>query len=494
MLNVPLSRIIPNTWQTRRSEPPTEYIEELALDIARNGLLQNPVGRLVDGDGRPVSVSWPENIVAMKLLESDGPTVQLAFGHNRLSAFHWLSVNLPEPGSPIQWFPDKFAAMPVDIRIIDDQAMAIIAWSENERRRDHSPWERALALQKRIEDFSWTHGQAAEHLGLSRSSVTNILRLFKLPEDVQAFLQAGEITERQAYALLALFDLPHPLRTRAEINGPLDLQPSHILASAVEGVSADMLRSRIDRLVKTYARQLGVDPIGGWALDHEFEALGGRPACGLCEFRLERDGISYCGDPDHWRIRREQWLNQISTPVTEEPGSPADPQPVPPPDNPDSSAIPAESSPIELTTQTQSSGRTTAFPSPAASQFGATVTASSTPATVPPAKPSTIAPAPAHSPPPAPAPAAVTPPPLPAVPAPPPPADWEHSTITFTITFLPVGLDGSRPAMIGARANTGVPIMRMASAADLDLSTFFTGLLLDLKRQAFPESTEPTQE
>ncbi len=171
-----------NPWQTRISEPDAAYIESLAQDIQKNGLLQTPMGRLMTVDG-----------AGTVQLTFDGKgAVQLAFGHNRLRAYLHLGLS----------------GMPVDVRELSDEQMAILAWSENEKRRDHTPIERARAIQKRIEDFGWSNRECAEQLGIDHSTVSNILRLLKLPEDVQQLLLEGKLTERQAEALLPIYDVP----------------------------------------------------------------------------------------------------------------------------------------------------------------------------------------------------------------------------------------------------------------------------------------------
>ncbi|MFM8321640.1 MAG: hypothetical protein ACKOC5_12065 [Chloroflexota bacterium] len=48
IITVPLDRIQDNPWQTRQAEPANETVKELAMDILSNGLMQTPVGRLVN--------------------------------------------------------------------------------------------------------------------------------------------------------------------------------------------------------------------------------------------------------------------------------------------------------------------------------------------------------------------------------------------------------------------------------------------------------------
>lgn len=95
IINVPLTKLSGNPWQTRVGEPDAEYVKTLALDIAQNGLLQAPVGRLVTVEaGRMVNVAahlLPRaDVLEMKLHEGNDLMVQLAFGHRRLEAYKFL--------------------------------------------------------------------------------------------------------------------------------------------------------------------------------------------------------------------------------------------------------------------------------------------------------------------------------------------------------------------------------------------------------------------
>jgi ParB family chromosome partitioning protein len=79
--------------------------------------------------------------------------------------------------------------------------MALI---ENMQREDLNPLEEAQGIQRLIQDFSFTHEQAADSVGRSRSAVSNLLRLLNLAKPVQAMLMAGDIDMGHARALLAV--------------------------------------------------------------------------------------------------------------------------------------------------------------------------------------------------------------------------------------------------------------------------------------------------
>jgi ParB family chromosome partitioning protein len=87
---------------------------------------------------------------------------------------------------------------------VDDQATAAMALIENIQREDLNPLEEAQGLGRLIEEFGYTHEQAAKAVGKSRSAVSNLLRLMQLAKAVQAMLLKGDIDMGHARALLPL--------------------------------------------------------------------------------------------------------------------------------------------------------------------------------------------------------------------------------------------------------------------------------------------------
>jgi len=94
--------------------------------------------------------------------------------------------------------------VPVLVSSADDQAAAAMALVENMQREDLNPLEESQGLARLIEEFGFTHEQAAKAVGKSRSAITNLLRLAQLAKPVQAMLLAGDIDMGHARALLSL--------------------------------------------------------------------------------------------------------------------------------------------------------------------------------------------------------------------------------------------------------------------------------------------------
>ena len=94
--------------------------------------------------------------------------------------------------------------VPVIVRDVDDRTALTLALIENLQRQDLNAIEEALGLQRLIAEFSFTHEQAADAVGKSRSAVSNLLRLLELATPVQDRVIAGTLEMGHARALAPL--------------------------------------------------------------------------------------------------------------------------------------------------------------------------------------------------------------------------------------------------------------------------------------------------
>jgi ParB family chromosome partitioning protein len=94
--------------------------------------------------------------------------------------------------------------VPVAVRDVPDESALAMALIENIQREDLNPLEEAQGLQRLIREFSFTHEQAAQAIGRSRSATSNLLRLLNLAAPVQEMLMDGKIDMGHARALLAV--------------------------------------------------------------------------------------------------------------------------------------------------------------------------------------------------------------------------------------------------------------------------------------------------
>jgi len=106
-----------------------------------------------------------------------------------------------------RWRASQLAGLkeiPAIIKDIPDEAAIAIALIENIQRENLNPVEESMALQRLLDEFSMTHQQVADAVGKSRASVTNLLRLLTLTEEVRTMLEHGDIEMGHARALLTL--------------------------------------------------------------------------------------------------------------------------------------------------------------------------------------------------------------------------------------------------------------------------------------------------
>ncbi|MFC2028733.1 ParB/RepB/Spo0J family partition protein [Chloroflexota bacterium] len=165
---VDIERINPNPSQPRRKMISIE-LEDLANSIAEHGILQ------------PLIIS-PAN---------DSGNFILIAGERRLEAARLAGLE----------------QVPVVIREATDVQRLELALIENIQREDLNPLEEAQAFAQLSDEFSLSHEEIARRVGKNRTTITNRLRLLKLPDAVQGALVEGTITEGHARALLGLSNM-----------------------------------------------------------------------------------------------------------------------------------------------------------------------------------------------------------------------------------------------------------------------------------------------
>ena len=163
--HLPLDVIHKGRYQPRVEIAP-EALEELAQSIRARGVVQ------------PIVVRGAE----------DGEHYEIIAGERR-----WRAAQLA-----------GLSEIPAVVReVADDEALAI-ALIENIQREDLNAIEEANALKRLTDEFGLTHQEVADAIGRSRASVSNLLRLLDLNEEVRAGLERGDLDMGQARALLGL--------------------------------------------------------------------------------------------------------------------------------------------------------------------------------------------------------------------------------------------------------------------------------------------------
>src|SRR5471030_3208062 len=162
-----------DSMQAGKYQPRTRMdegaLQELAASIRAQGLMQPVLVRRVSTD-------------------SEGDRFEIIAGERRFRAARMAGLH----------------EVPVLVRDVPDQAAAAMALIENIQREDLNPLEEAQGIQRLIDEFNFTHEEAAEAVGRSRSAVSNLLRLLNLASPVQTMLLAGDLDMGHARALLAV--------------------------------------------------------------------------------------------------------------------------------------------------------------------------------------------------------------------------------------------------------------------------------------------------
>jgi ParB family chromosome partitioning protein len=97
-----------------------------------------------------------------------------------------------------------WATVPAVVKDVDDQTLLTLALVENLQRDDLSPIDEAQGYRRLMEEFTLSQADVARAIGRHRATIANLLRLLKLPEEVQALVHEGKLSEGHARALLAL--------------------------------------------------------------------------------------------------------------------------------------------------------------------------------------------------------------------------------------------------------------------------------------------------
>ncbi|GIU74474.1 MAG: chromosome partitioning protein ParB [Bryobacteraceae bacterium] len=162
-LRVPIDSIHPNPLQPRSSFSP-EGLQELAQSIRENGIIQPLVVR------------------------RHGDAYQLVAGERRLRAARLAGLH----------------EVPVVVQEFADDRLMEVTLIENIQREDLNPIEVAHAFERLHREFRLSHEQIAQRTGKDRSTVTNMLRLLRLPLEVQQLVADQRLSMGHARALLGL--------------------------------------------------------------------------------------------------------------------------------------------------------------------------------------------------------------------------------------------------------------------------------------------------
>ncbi|MBE7928010.1 MULTISPECIES: ParB/RepB/Spo0J family partition protein [Pseudomonadaceae] len=178
-----------STMQEQAVQADVRELQELPLDVIQRGKYQPR--RDID----PVTLEeLAQSIKAQGVMQ---PIVVRAIGGGRYEII----------AGERRWRASQQAGLekiPALIRDVSDEAAIAMALIENIQREDLNPIEEAVALQRLQQEFQLTQQQVADAVGKSRVTVSNLLRLIALPDEIKTLLSHGDLEMGHARALLGL--------------------------------------------------------------------------------------------------------------------------------------------------------------------------------------------------------------------------------------------------------------------------------------------------
>ena len=176
-------------------------VQEEAAQVDRSELQQLPVDIIQRGKYQPRRDIDPATLDELAhSIRSQGvmqPIVVRSIGSGRYEII----------AGERRWRASQQAGLdkiPAIVREVSDEAAIAMALIENIQREDLNPIEEAVALQRLQQEFQLTQQQVADAVGKSRVTISNLLRLIALPDEIKTLLSHGDLEMGHARALLGL--------------------------------------------------------------------------------------------------------------------------------------------------------------------------------------------------------------------------------------------------------------------------------------------------
>jgi len=223
---VPVEFIQRGKYQPRRDMSP-EALEELSASIKVQGVMQP---------------------IVIRSIESDSERYEIIAGERRWRASQLAGLD----------------TIPAVIRIVTDEDAIAMALIENIQRENLNPMEEAIALSRLKQEFELTQQQVADAVGKSRVTVTNLLRLISLTEDVKRMLEHGDLEMGHARALLSLSDKDQISAAKQVVAKGLTVRQTESLVRKFnepekEEVSNQQMTANVKSLETSLAQRLGAN-------------------------------------------------------------------------------------------------------------------------------------------------------------------------------------------------------------------------------------------
>ncbi len=138
-----------------------------------------------------------------------------------------------------RWRAAQIAGMeriPAIVRKVSDDRVLELALIENIQRKELNPIEEAKAYEVLLSEMKLSHADVARRVGMDRSSISNSLRLLKLPESIQDLVKEGSISVGHAKAIMAIPDAATQIKVAEEVaRGLLSVRETEQRIAAILG-------------------------------------------------------------------------------------------------------------------------------------------------------------------------------------------------------------------------------------------------------------------
>ena len=231
---IAITSLVPGKYQPRRDMSDTA-LEELSLSIQAQGIIQPIVVRLVADE-----------------------KYEIIAGERR-----WRAAKLAQ-----------LDIIPCLIKNVPDESAVAIALIENIQREDLNAMEEAIALERLLTEFDLTHQEVALAIGKSRTTVSNLLRLNNLNEEVKTFLENGDIDMGHARALLALEGDEQTSAAQIVATKELTVRETESLIKKIQNPVA--IKEKVEKAIETVElEQVLADKLGAKvAISHNKKGKG----------------------------------------------------------------------------------------------------------------------------------------------------------------------------------------------------------------------------
>jgi ParB family transcriptional regulator, chromosome partitioning protein len=212
-------------------------LQELAASIEKHGVMQPIVIRPVEDEQHPYEIIAGER--------------------------RWRAAQLA-----------GLKQIPAIVRDLTDQVAIALALIENIQRQDLNPIDQAMALQRFHDEFGLSHQEIAETVGKARTTVSNLLRLLTLADEVKSFMKQGLVDMGHARAILTLKAKDQLIVAKAVIEKSLSVRQTEQLVRDLNAPKIEKPKQAVSHDIQQLSQRLSERFSADVKIDHNKQGKG----------------------------------------------------------------------------------------------------------------------------------------------------------------------------------------------------------------------------